>query len=85
MKVIGMLMSLRGGYGKLKEDLANRYAGGDDGYFRSPAAMRDYLVNWRNYAARPMRAAAGGLAFAQDKFGNVHATIGDDVDQLGAI
>ena len=75
MKATVMLMSLSGPYTKLKEDLANSYAAGDDKYMRSPAGMRDLLVRYKNHAARQPRQQPGGLAFAQ---------IGEDDEDDGA-
>jgi hypothetical protein len=81
MRSITMLMTLRGGYAKLREDLANSYAAGMDTYFRRPSEMRDYLVNWRNAASRAPRSTGNALAFAQDDdephhHEETHTTIG---------
>ena len=80
MASITMLMTLRGGYAKLREDLANSYAAGMDTYFSKPSDMRDYLVNWRNSASRPSRFSGNALTFTQaedtEHHHELHATFG---------
>ena len=64
MRATEMLLSLSGPFTKLKEDMANSYAAGDDKYMRSPADMRDLLVRYKNHAARQPRQQPGGLAYS---------------------
>ena len=51
-----------------------------DTYFRKPSEMRDYLVNWRNYAFWALIFTGNALAFTQNedinKYYETHATIG---------
>lgn len=52
--------------GKLKEDLHNQYAAGNDSYCRSPSKMQSYIVNWRNRTGSRPGQTVGGLAFATE-------------------